>query len=83
MSSLATTSDMPPSVVVYALRDRLGALDDFALACRLMGVAAWALREQGTIDLAPLPHARPVDGRLGFNRKRGYADQPGLEGFLL
>ena len=83
MNTLATAGDTPPSVVVYAVRDRLGALDDFALACRLMGVAAWALREQGTIDLAPLAHPRPVDGRTGFNRKRGYADQPGLEGHLL
>lgn len=73
----------PASVVMYVLRDRLGALDDQALARQLMGIAAWSLREQGTIDLAPLPHPRPVDGRIGFNRKRGYADQPGLEGHLL
>jgi hypothetical protein len=83
MNELASSGGPPPSVVMYAFRDRLGAGDDFALACQLVGVAAWALREQGTIDLAPLPHPRPVDGRLGFNRKRGYADQPGLEGHLL
>jgi hypothetical protein len=68
---------------MYAFADRLDATDRDALAVLLMAVATWALREQGTIDLAPLPHARPVDGRLGFNRKRGFAEQPGLEGHLL
>jgi hypothetical protein len=81
VSELAT----PPSVLFYALADRLDPRppDDMTLAQLLVAVAAWALAEQDTIDLEPLPHPRPVDGRLGFNRKRGYVDQPGLEGRLL
>lgn len=65
--------------------DRLGPAPagDAALAPLLMAVATWALREQGTIYLGPLPHPRPVDGRLGFNRRRAYEEQPGLEGALL
>ena len=70
---------------MYVFADRLEAAPagHAALAQTLLAVAAWTLREQGTIDLAPLAHPRPVDGRLGFNRKRAYADQPGLEGALL
>ena len=75
----------PPSALMYAFADRLNPapVGDAALAALLMAVAAWALAEQDTIDLAPLSHPRPVDGRLGFNRLRGYAPQPGLEGLLL
>ena len=75
----------PPSVLMYAFADRLSPVppDDVTLAQLLVAVAAWALAEQDTIDLAPLEHPRPVDGRLGFNRLRGYAPQPGLEGRLL
>ncbi|HEX8075139.1 MAG TPA: hypothetical protein VF545_09175 [Thermoleophilaceae bacterium] len=75
----------PPSVVLYTFADRLEPRppDDAALAQLLIAVAAWALAEQDTIDLAPLPHPRPVDGRLAFNRLRAYAPQPGLEGRLL
>jgi len=74
-----------PSALMYAFADRISPplAGDAALAPLLMAVAAWALREQGTIYLGPLPHPRPVDGRLGFNRRRAYADQPGLEGALL
>lgn len=70
---------------MYAFADRLDPRppDDMTLAQLLMAVAAWALADQDTIDLEPLPHPRPVDGRLGFNRKRGYVEQPGLEGRLL
>lgn len=70
---------------MYAFADRLQPRppDDPALAQLLMGVAAWALADQDTIDLEPLAHPRPVDGRLGFTRKRGYVEQPGLEGMLL
>jgi hypothetical protein len=75
----------PPSALMYAFRDRLSPppSDDAALAALLMGVATWALWEQGTIELGLLPHPRPVDGHLSFNRKRAYAEQPGLEGALL
>jgi hypothetical protein len=64
---------------MYAFADRLSPRppDDASLAQLLMAVAAWALREQGTIDLAPLPHPRPVDGYLSFNRRRAYAEQRG------
>jgi hypothetical protein len=74
-----------PSALMSAFADRLSPApaDDFALAQLLMAVAAWTLREQGTVELAPLPHPRPVDGRLGFNRRRAYVEQPGLEGALL
>jgi hypothetical protein len=70
---------------MFAFRDRLSPAppDDAALAQLLLAVATWALQEQGTIELAPLPHPRPVDGHLSFNRRRGYAEQPGLEGALL
>jgi hypothetical protein len=70
---------------MYVFRDRLAPApaDDAGLAELLMAVAAWALCEQDTIDLAPLPHPRPVDGRLSFNRRRAYSPQPGLEGALL
>jgi hypothetical protein len=70
---------------MYLFADRLSPApaNDAELAPLLMAVAAWSLREQGTIDLAPLPHPRPVDGHLGFNRKRRYEEQPGLEGGLL
>jgi hypothetical protein len=75
----------PPSALMWAFRDRLSPRppDNAALAQLLMAVATWALQEQGTIDLAPLAHPRPVDGRLSFNRRRAYAEQPGLEGALL
>lgn len=75
----------PPSVLFYAFADRLdpAPVGNESLAQLLLAVAAWALAEQDTIDLAPLPHPRPVDGRLSFNRLRAYADQPGLEGRLL
>lgn len=53
------------------------------LAPLLLAVAAWALADEDTIDLAPLEHPRPVDGRLGFTRKRAYSERPGLEGLLL
>lgn len=74
-----------PSALIYVFADRLAPppAGDAALAPTLLAVAAWTLREQGTIDLAPLAHPRPVDGRLGFNRRRAYAAQPGLEGALL
>jgi HAMP domain-containing protein len=74
-----------PSALMMAFADRLSPApaDDLALAQLLMAVAAWTLREQGTVELAPLPHPRPVDGRLGFNRRRAYMEQPGLEGALL
>jgi hypothetical protein len=74
-----------PSALMFAFADRLSPApaDDLALAQLLMAVAAWTLREQGTVELAPLPYPRPVDGRLGFNRRRAYVEQPGLEGALL
>jgi hypothetical protein len=74
-----------PSALMLAFADRLtpAPAGDLALAQLLMAVAAWTLREQGTVELAPLPHPRPVDGRLGFNRRRAYVEQPGLEGALL
>jgi hypothetical protein len=70
---------------MLAFADRLSPAPagDVALAQLLMAVAAWTLHEQGTVELAPLPHPRPVDGRLGFNRRRAYVEQPGLEGALL
>ena len=70
---------------MFAFAERLSAAapDEVALAQLLMAVAAWTLREQGTVELGPLPHPRPVDGRLGFNRRRAYVEQPGLEGALL
>lgn len=70
---------------MLAFADRLSPAPagDVALAQLLMAVAAWTLREQGTVELAPLAHPRPVDGRLGFNRRRAYVEQPGLEGALL
>ena len=74
-----------PSALIYAFADRVNPAPtgDAELAALLLAVAAWGLREQGTIALAPLAHPRPADGRLGFNRLRAYADQPGLEGALL
>jgi hypothetical protein len=74
-----------PSALMLAFADRLSPApsDDVALAELLMAAAAWTLREQGTVELAPLSHPRPVDGRLGFNRRRAYVEQPGLEGALL
>ena len=70
---------------MFAFADRLSPAPagDAELAQLLMAVAAWTLREQGTIELAPLAHPRPVDGDLAFNRRRGYVEQPGLEGALL
>jgi hypothetical protein len=70
---------------MYVFADRLSPRppDDMTLAQLLMAVAAWSLAEQDTIDIGPLPHPRPVDGQLAFNRLRGYAPQPGLEGRLL
>jgi hypothetical protein len=74
-----------PSALMYLFRDRLSPApaDDKTLAELLMAVAVWALADQDVIDLGPLEHPRPVDGHLGFNRKRAYAEQPGLEGGLL
>ena len=71
-----------PSALIYLFADRLQppAPDEGALARVLLAVAAWSLREEGTIDLAPLAHPRPVDGRLGFTRRRAYVEQPGLGG---
>jgi hypothetical protein len=80
-----STAVPTPSALMLAFADRLSPApaDNVALAQLVMAVATWTLREQGTVELAPLPHPRPADGRLGFNRRRAYVDQTGLEGALL